>query len=94
MGHYLLIQLIVLLIYMFCKQGGCENESWTSYVASDSAITVFHQCKNSNLATFWKNALLLKQTNTLPGFYVNINDLETPVLYETGQQCKLNFYAV
>lgn len=93
MGHHFPMILSVLLIYMFCKQGGCaENESWTSYniIASDSAK--FHQCKDSNLATFWKNMKPTNQDKLIapPGFYINLSDLELQDTYETGRQCELN----
>ena len=99
MGHFsVLIQLIVLQsLITVCKLEGGENES--SYEAS---ITDFGQCKDSNLATFWKNAFELKRANdhrinSLSGLHINVSesDLKARVPYqnkldgETVRHCKL-----
>ena len=100
MGHFsVLIQLAVLqLLIMVCKLGGSEKEP--SYATS---VMDFRRCKDSNLATFWENAVLLRQANginTLSKFYMNISesDLNAQVTHqnnlsgETVRHCKLLVY--
>ena len=59
MGHSSsLIQLIGLqLLVMFCMLGGGEREP--NYTCTASVLD-FDLCNNLNLATFWKNAFLLR----------------------------------
>jgi hypothetical protein len=80
MGHFsVLIQLFVIVLQLLssvCELGGGENEP--GYAAS---LVDFGQCKDSNLATFWKDAFLLKHAmpnghriNSLSGLYINISE--------------------